>query len=67
MISSQDNELYKEVQKASWDNVILDEQVKQDLQSVAHKFFDSEDVYRNLGVPWKRGIIQISKTALTGS
>lgn len=53
----QDRELWKEVQKASWDNVILDESVKHELTSVAHKFFDSEDTYRELGVPWKRGLL----------
>lgn len=46
--------LWEEVRKASWDDVILDEHVKQELTSVAHKFFDSEEIYKDLGVPWKR-------------
>lgn len=54
---TQDRDLWKEVQKASWDNVILDESVKDELTSVAHHFFDSEDTYRELGVPWKRGLM----------
>ena len=50
-------ELWEEVQKASWDNVILDESMKKELTDVAHKFFDSKDVYEDLGVPWKRGLL----------
>ncbi|KAL9027730.1 MAG: hypothetical protein Q9196_003787 [Gyalolechia fulgens] len=49
--------LWQEVQKASWDNVILNEEMKKTLVSIMTKFFDSEDVYKSLGVPWKRGVI----------
>ena len=52
-----DKELYKEVQKASWEKVILDENKKKSLTTVSRKFFDSKDVYDDLGVPWKRGIM----------
>ena len=52
---TQSRELWKQVQKASWNDVILDEGVKDDLTSVANKFFDSKGVYQRLGVPWKRG------------
>jgi transitional endoplasmic reticulum ATPase len=50
-------DLWLEVQKANWDKVILDEKMKNDLTSVVGNFFDSEDVYEDLGVPWKRGLI----------
>ena len=53
----QSRELYEEVQKAGWDKVILDEDVKKDLTNVTHKFFDSKEVYEDLGVPWKRGLL----------
>lgn len=53
----QDRDFWKEVQKANWDDVILDESVKRELAKVAHKFFDSEQTYRDLGVPWKRGLL----------
>lgn len=46
-------DLWKEVQKSSWDNVILDPNTKKELVEVANKFFDSEDVYKQFGVPWK--------------
>lgn len=50
-------DLWLAVQKANWDKVILDERMKKDLTSVVDKFFDSKDVYEDLGVPWKRGLI----------
>jgi len=49
--------LWNEVQKADWKKVILDEDMKKDLTTVANKFFDSKDVYEDLGVPWKRGLL----------
>ncbi|KAL6720482.1 hypothetical protein ACLMJK_002406 [Lecanora helva] len=49
--------LYAEVQKASWKDVILNEKMKDTITDLMHKFFDSEDIYKDLGVPWKRGVI----------
>lgn len=49
--------LWKQVQDASWDKVILDPKMKKDLVDVSGKFFDSKDVYEEYGVPWKRGLI----------
>ncbi|KAK1809460.1 hypothetical protein LTR12_016175 [Friedmanniomyces endolithicus] len=49
--------LYLEVMKATWDKVILDEAVKKDLTSVTNKFFSSKQIYEDLGVPWKRGLL----------
>ncbi|KAI9658836.1 MAG: hypothetical protein M1831_003862 [Alyxoria varia] len=54
---SRSRELYEEVQKSSWDNVILGEKMKKALQTVSSKFFDSKDIYDRYGVPWKRGLI----------
>lgn len=50
-------QLYQEVMRSSWDNVILDEGQKKELTDVANKFFSSKDVYNDLGVPWKRGLL----------
>ncbi|KAL9598089.1 MAG: hypothetical protein Q9219_004720 [cf. Caloplaca sp. 3 TL-2023] len=49
--------LWQQVQKASWDDVILNDEMKKTLVSLMTKFFDSEDIYKSLGVPWKRGVI----------
>lgn len=52
-----DRSLYDQVMKSSWDDVILDEDMKKELTSVAKKFFSSKAVYEELGVPWKRGLM----------
>ncbi|KAI4283733.1 MAG: hypothetical protein L6R35_005064 [Caloplaca aegaea] len=49
--------LYEQVKNASWDDVILNERMKKRITGLMHKFFDSRDIYKNLGVPWKRGVI----------
>ncbi|KAL8673922.1 MAG: hypothetical protein Q9168_001669 [Polycauliona sp. 1 TL-2023] len=43
--------LYEQVKNASWDDVILNEGMKKQITSLMHKFFDSRDIYKNLGVP----------------
>ncbi len=45
--------LYEEVQKASWDDVILSKKMKKSLNDAVIRFFDSEKSYKELGVPWK--------------
>lgn len=50
-------QLWEEVQKASWDDVILNKDMKKALVELMKKFFDSKDIYDDLGVPWKRGVI----------
>jgi hypothetical protein len=45
-------QLWQEVQKAKWDDVILDPKMKKALPEVAEKFFDHKDVYDWHGVPW---------------
>jgi len=54
---SKDHALWVEVQKASWADVILDEEFKETLQKDVEGFFNSEKIYKDLSVPWKRGII----------
>ncbi|KAL8994793.1 MAG: hypothetical protein Q9169_005329 [Polycauliona sp. 2 TL-2023] len=49
--------LYDQVKNASWDDVILNEGMKKQITSLMHKFFDSREIYKNLGVSWKRGVI----------
>lgn len=50
-------ELYNSVQKASWENVILDEDMKKALIADVENFFDGQKTYQDLKVPWKRGVI----------
>ncbi|PPR04060.1 hypothetical protein CVT24_010635 [Panaeolus cyanescens] len=49
--------LWIEVQKASWDDVILKDEFKKALQKDVYGFFASEQIYKDLGIPWKRGLI----------
>ncbi|KAH6226714.1 hypothetical protein HBI42_012800 [Parastagonospora nodorum] len=50
-------ELYNAVQKADWQNVILDEDMKKALVADVENFFDGQKTYTDLKVPWKRGVI----------
>ena len=52
-----DPQLYQQIKESSWDDVILDPNMKKDLTEVSEKFFDSKDIYDDLGVAWKRGLI----------
>lgn len=49
--------LWVEIQKANWDDVILKESFKESLQQDVYGFFDSERLYKDLGIAWKRGLI----------
>ncbi|KAK4694334.1 hypothetical protein P7C71_g3230, partial [Lecanoromycetidae sp. Uapishka_2] len=49
--------LWKSVQKASWDSVILDQGLKNALVRDVEGFFHQEADYKQFGVAWKRGII----------
>ena len=50
-------ELWEAVQKARWEDVILDEKMKTAIISDVENFFDNKETYERLKVPWKRGII----------
>lgn len=49
--------LWEQVQNSHWKDVILDPTQKKALKSVSNTFFDSKDIYKRYGVPWKRGLI----------
>ena len=48
-----DGNLWREVQKTNWADVILEETFKKNLQKDVFGFFDSEELYQNLQIPWK--------------
>ena len=52
-----DPELYKSIQKSSWDNVILDAEKKSTIIADVDRFFNSRQTYKDLAVGWKRGLI----------
>ena len=50
---SKDANLWTEVQKADWADVILEDAFKKNLQKDVFGFFDSEELYKSLAIPWK--------------
>ncbi|EKM51030.1 uncharacterized protein PHACADRAFT_187641 [Phanerochaete carnosa HHB-10118-sp] len=49
--------LYKAVQSANWDDVILDDKFKDGLRRDTKTFFASKEAYASLGITWKRGLL----------
>jgi transitional endoplasmic reticulum ATPase len=54
---SKDKKLWKSVQDASWDDVILDPAMKSKLIHDVEGFFDNRELYKSMNIPWKRGVI----------
>ncbi|KAG6833925.1 hypothetical protein H0H87_007936 [Tephrocybe sp. NHM501043] len=52
-----DHGLWVDIQKGDWKDVILNDTFKKALQKDVYGFFSSEKVYKDLGIPWKRGLI----------
>lgn len=50
-------ELYESAMKSSWDDVILDPEMKKTIRGDVENFFDSRATYEKFKVPWKRGEI----------
>lgn len=50
-------ELWKSVHGSSWDDVILDPEMKKNIIEDVQGFFDNQGLYSQFAVPWKRGII----------
>ena len=54
-----DKQLFDSIRSATFDNLILPESLKQQIQNDFQQFFDSREVYERYGIPWKRGAIFI--------
>ncbi|KAI9806112.1 MAG: hypothetical protein M1833_004519 [Piccolia ochrophora] len=52
-----DPKLWQGVQGTTWDDVILDDDVKKAMVEDVEGFYDQKDTYKEFQVPWKRGII----------
>lgn len=50
-------DLFDSIRSTSLDTLILAGTLKEDLVRDARQFFDSKDLYRRYGVPWKRGAL----------
>ncbi len=53
------NELWSSVQQSSWNDVILNSEMKQALVKDIEGFFDCENEYKEFAVPWKVSLTSI--------
>ena len=54
-----DEDLYKAIKSATFDNLILQGSLKNDIRTDIERFLASREIYETHGIPWKRGIIFI--------
>src|SRR6185437_627958 len=52
-----DEDLFKAIQGTTFDSLILDGKLKEDIQTDIGDFFGRRAAYERYGVPWKRGIL----------
>ncbi|KAJ7765062.1 P-loop containing nucleoside triphosphate hydrolase protein [Mycena maculata] len=52
-----DHGLWVDVQTADWKDVVLKDEFKKNLKKDVYGFFKSEAIYKELAIPWKRGLI----------
>jgi AAA+ superfamily predicted ATPase len=56
---SKNKELFAAIKSATFDNLILHDRLKQDIQNDFAQFFRSRAVYERYRIPWKRGVLFI--------
>lgn len=56
---AKNTDLFQAIKSATFDNLILENTLKQDIQDDLNNFFASRETYETYGVPWKRGILFI--------
>ncbi|KIJ51932.1 hypothetical protein M422DRAFT_26292 [Sphaerobolus stellatus SS14] len=52
-----DHAMWTQIQKADWKDVIMKDAFKKALRKDVEGFFASEKIYKELAIPWKRGLI----------
>jgi hypothetical protein len=52
-----DERLYQAIKDATFENLILQGTLKQDIRADLERFFDARAVYEKYHIPWKRGIL----------
>ena len=45
--------LRRELQSADWEDIILEEDFKENLRQDVYNFFESEKMYQQFQLPWK--------------
>jgi hypothetical protein len=56
---SKNEELFKAIKSADFENLILPATLKQEIQDDFTRFFASRQSYKKYGIPWKRGVLFI--------
>ena len=51
--------LFKSIQSATFDNLVLPPALKQEIRTDFRQFFNSRKLYEQYGIPWKRGVLLI--------
>jgi DNA replication protein DnaC len=54
-----DKELYQAIKSATFDNLILRDSLKDEIQRDFTQFFNSRELYERYGIPWRRGSLFI--------
>ena len=54
-----DPKLFASIKSATFENLVLPETLKQQIQEDFKRFFDSREVYERYGIPWRRGALFI--------
>lgn len=54
-----DKELFDAIKSATFDNLILRDSLKQEIQSDFTHFFNAREMYERYGIPWRRGSLFI--------
>ena len=52
-----DQQLFDAIKSATFDNLILTDLLKRQIQDDFQQFFNSREVYERYGIPWKRGAL----------
>lgn len=54
-----DEELFASIRAATFENLVLPVQMKQELRDEFQRFFAARELYQRHGIPWKRGVLLI--------
>jgi AAA+ superfamily predicted ATPase len=54
-----DAQLFDSIKTSTFDNLVLRDSMKQEIQNDFTQFFESREIYERYGIPWKRGAIFI--------
>ncbi|HEV2663669.1 MAG TPA: ATP-binding protein, partial [Blastocatellia bacterium] len=56
---SKDDKLFTSIKSATFENLILPPRFRRELREDFRRFFASREIYRQYGIPWKRGALLI--------